>query len=661
MVELRKDIPRENSKVHIAVTIAVAISLALVLTGIWNGYKTSLIAEESIKSSLELQQLSDRLRFHQDSMSGAIEQAVTSNESHWQNNYELSLLQLQETMNATELALSSPIIAKIKEEQQRTTEIERQLFAMIEDGRRIDAFALFASDEYQDIKILLEQDALTLRASLDRRAKDIIVTLNAQLDRTTMALVSQIVLIIAIWLYVVSVVRRWQRHLVQHSEELQHLAHYDALTGIGNRALFQQRLEAAFNQSKRDHKPVGLILMDIDHFKDINDSLGHDIGDHLLIHVAEKLQGACRETDTVVRLGGDEFAIIATNLDRKRDSAVLGNKILSIFEKPLSIQGSQIKTGTSIGLAFFPDDAHSAEELLRKADMALYEAKRNGRATFKFFDASIENAARHKAEMQADLQRALANEEFELHYQPIIDIARNTVIGAESLLRWRHPSQGLIPPDEFIPIAEESRLIVPIGEWALRKACEQQALWESSGLPSLNIAVNLSAVQFNERKLIQTVRDIMQETNIRKNRLTLEITESTLMETEGDVIAKLHSLKALGLKLAIDDFGTGYSSLAYLKRFPIHHLKIDREFVKDLPEDSHDVAIARSIIKMAHELEISVVAEGIEEPEQLSFLREAECNYGQGYHFGKPMTTEEFRDWLQRFAQNSVAPIRATR
>ena len=661
MVELRKDIPRENSKVHIAVTIAVAISLALVMTGIWNGYKTSLIAEESIKSSLELQQLSDRLRFHQDSMSSAIEQAVTTNESHWQNNYELSLLQLQEAMNATELALSSPIIAKIQEEQKLITDIERQLFTMIESGQRVAAFSLFASDEYQDTKIMLEQDALTLRATLDRRAKDIITTLNSQLDRTTMALVSQIVLIIAIWLYVISIVRRWQTHLVQHSEELQHLAHYDALTGIGNRALFQQRLEAAFNQSNRDHKPVGLILMDIDHFKDINDSLGHDVGDHLLIHVAEKLQAACRETDTVVRLGGDEFAIIATNLDRKRDSAVLGNKILSIFEKPLNIQGSQIKTGTSIGLAFFPDDAHSADELLRKADMALYEAKRNGRATFKFFDASIENAARHKAEMQADLQRAIAEEEFELHYQPIIDIARNIVIGAESLLRWRHPTQGLIAPDQFIPIAEESRLIVPIGEWALRKACEQQAQWETSGMHALNIAVNLAAVQFNERKLIQTVRDIMQETGIRKNRLIIEITESTLMETEGDVIAKLHSLKSLGLKLAIDDFGTGYSSLAYLKRFPIHHLKIDREFVKDLPEDSHDVAIARSIIKMAHELEISVVAEGIEEAEQLQFLREAECNYGQGYHFGKPMPADEFRDWLHRYTQNSVAPIRLAR
>ena len=661
MVELRKDIPRENSKVHIAVTIAVAISLALVMTGIWNGYKTSLIAEESIKSSLELQQLSDRLRFHQDSMSSAIEQAVTTNESHWQNNYELSLLQLQEAMNATELALSSPIIAKIQEEQTLITDIERQLFTMIESGQRVAAFSLFASDEYQDTKIMLEQDALTLRATLDRRAKDIITTLNSQLDRTTMALVSQIVLIIAIWLYVISIVRRWQTHLVQHSEELQHLAHYDALTGIGNRALFQQRLEAAFNQSNRDHKPVGLILMDIDHFKDINDSLGHDVGDHLLIHVAEKLQAACRETDTVVRLGGDEFAIIATNLDRKRDSAVLGNKILSIFEKPLNIQGSQIKTGTSIGLAFFPDDAHSADELLRKADMALYEAKRNGRATFKFFDASIENAARHKAEMQADLQRAIAEEEFELHYQPIIDIARNIVIGAESLLRWRHPTQGLIAPDQFIPIAEESRLIVPIGEWALRKACEQQAQWETSGMHALNIAVNLAAVQFNERKLIQTVRDIMQETGIRKNRLIIEITESTLMETEGDVIAKLHSLKSLGLKLAIDDFGTGYSSLAYLKRFPIHHLKIDREFVKDLPEDSHDVAIARSIIKMAHELEISVVAEGIEEAEQLQFLREAECNYGQGYHFGKPMPADEFRDWLHRYTQNSVAPIRLAR
>lgn len=661
MVQLQHNIPHaENkSKVHISVTLAVAVSLVLIMAGIWNAHKTGQIAEENIKTSLQLQRLSDSIRFHQESMSSAIEYALTTGEAHWHNSYETSLLNLQDVMHTTDMSFSNSIVEKIQREHGKVIALERQIFDHIADGNQDSAFSLLASDNYQDIKIEQEQDALTLRATLDRKAKSIIDTLKDRLDRTTLALVMQIVLIVAIWLYIIAIVRRWQRHQGKHSEELTRLAHYDALTGIGNRALFQLRLEGAFQQSRRDNKAVGLILMDIDHFKDINDSLGHDIGDHLLIKVAEELQKACRESDTVVRLGGDEFAIIATNIDKKRDSAILGNKILSIFEQPLQIQTHQIKTGTSIGLAFYPDDAESADELLRKADMALYEAKRHGRANFKFFDTAIEIAARNKANMQADLQIAIDQNQFALHYQPIIDIAKNSVIGVECLLRWEHPEQGNITPDKFIPIAEESRLIVGIGAWVLRTACEQQVAWENKRLPSINMAVNLSAVQFNERDLLEQVEQVMLDTGIRENQLTLEITESTLMETEGDLIAKLHALKSLGLKLAIDDFGTGYSSLAYLKRFPIHHLKIDREFVKDLPHDSHDIAIARSIIKMAHELQIDVVAEGIENQAQLNFLKEAECNYGQGYHFGKPMPAKEFEDWLTLYSSQNYNNIRA--
>ena len=661
MVQLQHNIPHaENkSKVHISVTLAVAVSLVLIMAGIWNAHKTGQIAEENIKTSLQLQRLSDSIRFHQESMSSAIEYVLTTGEAHWHNSYENSLLNLQDVMHTTDMSFSNSIVEKIQREHGKVIALERQIFDHIADGNQDSAFSLLASDNYQDIKIEQEQDALTLRATLDRKAKSIIDTLKDRLDRTTLALVMQIVLIVAIWLYIIAIVRRWQRHQGKHSEELTRLAHYDALTGIGNRALFQLRLEGAFQQSRRDNKAVGLILMDIDHFKDINDSLGHDIGDHLLIKVAEELQKACRESDTVVRLGGDEFAIIATNIDKKRDSAILGNKILSIFEQPLQIQTHQIKTGTSIGLAFYPDDAESADELLRKADMALYEAKRHGRANFKFFDTAIEIAARNKANMQADLQIAIDQNQFALHYQPIIDIAKNSVIGVECLLRWEHPEQGNITPDKFIPIAEESRLIVGIGAWVLRAACEQQVAWENKRLPSINMAVNLSAVQFNERDLLEQVEQVMLDTGIRENQLTLEITESTLMETEGDLIAKLHALKSLGLKLAIDDFGTGYSSLAYLKRFPIHHLKIDREFVKDLPHDSHDIAIARSIIKMAHELQIDVVAEGIENQAQLNFLKEAECNYGQGYHFGKPMPAKEFEDWLTLYSSQNYNNIRA--
>lgn len=661
MVQLQQHIPSEHNKstVHIAVTLAVAVSLVLILAGIYNAHKTGQIAEENIKTSLQLQRLSDSIRFHQESMSSAIEFALTTGEAHWHNSYETSLLNLQDVMHATDMSFSNSIVEKIQFDHGKVIALEREIFSLVASGSQDDAFSLLASDHYQDIKIEQEQDALTLRATLDRKAKDIIDTLKSRLDRTTVALAMQIILIVAIWLYIIATVRRWQRHQGKHSEELTRLAHYDALTGIGNRALFQLRLEVAFQQSRRDKKAVGLVLMDIDHFKDINDSLGHDTGDHLLIKVAEELQKACRETDTVVRLGGDEFAIIATNIDKKRDSAIFGNKILSIFEQPLKIQGHEIKTGTSIGLAFYPDDADNADELLRKADMALYEAKRDGRANFKFFDTAIEIVARNKANMQADLQVAIEQEQFQLHYQPIIDIAKNSVIGVECLLRWQHPEQGNISPDRFIPIAEESRLIVSIGAWVLRKACEQQVAWEKKRLPSINMAVNLSAVQFNERDILEQVEQIMQDTGIRENQLTLEITESTLMSTDGDVIAKLHALKSLGLKLAIDDFGTGYSSLAYLKRFPIHHLKIDREFVKDLPGDSHDIAIARSIIKMAHELQINVVAEGIEDQAQLNFLKDSHCNYGQGFHFGRPMPAKEFEDWLTIYTSQNYNNIRA--
>ena len=661
MESLQHNIPnaQNKTKVHVSVTLAVAISLVLIMAGIWNAYKTGLIAEENIKASLQLQRLSDSIRFHQESMSGAIEFALTTGESHWHTSYETSLLNLQDVMHATDMTLSNSIVNKIQLEQSKVIELERQIFSLVTDKKQDKAFSLFASDAYQEIKIEQEQYALTLRATLDREAKDIIGTLKSRLDRTTIALAIQIVLIVAIWLYIITIVRRWQSHQSKHSDELTRLAHFDALTGIGNRTLFHLRLDSAFKQSCRDGKAVALVHMDIDHFKDINDSLGHDTGDKLLCKVAEELQKTCRETDTVVRLGGDEFAIIATNIDKKRDSAILGNKILSIFEHPLNIQRHEIKTGTSIGLAFYPDDGDSAEELLRKADMALYEAKRHGRANFKFFDTAIEVAARNKAKMQADLQIALKSGQFSLHYQPIIDIAENLIIGVESLIRWEHPEKGNISPVEFIPIAEESRFIVQIGEWVLRTACQQQVAWEKKGLASINIAVNLSAVQFNERNILTQVESIMQETGIREDQLIVEITESTLMETEGDVIAKLHALKSLGLKLAIDDFGTGYSSLAYLKRFPIQHLKIDREFVKDLPENTQDIAIVRSIIKMAHELKIDVVAEGIENQSQLRFLKEASCNYGQGFHFGKPMPAAQFEEWLIHYNQQTHSNIRS--
>lgn len=646
MSETSKQEEAISNRVYISITAAVLLSIALILSGIWNAEQTGQIAERNIDASVKIRQLSDAFNLHQQSMSAAIDFAITSGDARWRTNYENHLLDLQQVMLSAGSTVDDQIIAAMRNKAAAVVEQERKLFKLIAEGQQIEAFELLASDSYQESKIEQEQQALTLRATLEKRSREIIETLSGRLRQTTAALLLQIVLIVVIWFYIVAVVKRWQTVQSEHRDELSQLAHYDPLTGIGNRALFQLRLEAAFQQARRDHKTVGLLLTDIDHFKDVNDNLGHDIGDRLLIEVAEKIQGACRESDTVIRLGGDEFAIIVTNLESKRDSGLLANKILSIFEQDISIRGHEITTGTSIGLAFYPDDAENGEELLRKADMALYEAKRAGRRNFKFFDASIEDSARSKIEMQKGLLTALENEEFKLFYQPLIDMASGAIIGVESLIRWIHPEKGMIPPDKFIAVAEESRLIIPIGSWVLAEACRQQVAWEKSGLPPLSIAVNLSGVQFGENNLVDVVEKIMNETGISKNMLTLEITESTLMEDVNAVVARLHALNSLGLKLAIDDFGTGYSSLAYLKRFPIHHLKIDREFVNELPHNSHDIAIARSIIKMAHELGVSVVAEGIENQSQLDFLSKSQCNYGQGYYFGKPMPADEFEQWF---------------
>ncbi len=635
-----------NYRVYLTVSVAVMVSILVLCAGIWNTELTAKAATKNIKNSLELQQLSNDLHLYQEQMEGAIEFAVTSADAHWRINYENNLTKLQESINTAAKSLHNPIFRQLKDRNNSVIALERQLFDQIAQGNQDMAFGILASDEYQEQKIEQEQQALTVRAALDKEAKDAINLLKIRLNNTTFALVIQGILIIVSWFYIIKVIYKWQNEQKNHSDQLTHLAHYDSLTGIGNRTLFQVNLDKAFFEANQLGHSVGLLLMDIDHFKNINDNLGHDVGDKLLVTVARKLRTICRPCDTVVRLGGDEFAIILNRINGSKETAILGNKILSIFEKPLNVDNHQIKTGTSIGLACYPKDADNSDELLRKADLALYEAKRFGRGNFKYFNAEIEIAARNKIEIEKDLRKAIENNEFELYYQPIIDIATNKPVGTECLIRWFHPEKGMIPPDKFISIAEESRLIVPLGAWILRTACLQQRSWEKQGLPSLNIAVNLSGVQFNEPNLLHLVENIINETNISPGKLTLEITESTLMETKEDVIKRLQELNDLGLKLAIDDFGTGYSSLAYLKRFPIHRLKIDREFVKDIPDDAHDIAIARSIIKMAHELEIGVVAEGVETQEQLQFLKDEQCDYSQGYYHSRPIPAAEFSNWI---------------
>jgi len=425
----------------------------------------------------------------------------------------------------------------------------------------------------------------------------------------------------------------------QAEARVHHMAYYDGLTGLPNRALLAERLERALATAQRSGRKVALMFLDLDRFKTINDSLGHVTGDYLLKEVAQRLLQSVRVSDTVARLGGDEFVVVAPGVRGASECAGVGDKIIAALGAPFLIGGRTLHISPSIGICLYPDDGEDVETLMRHADAAMYAAKAAGRNNYQFFTARMNQAAARHFELESSLRGALARGEFELFYQPLYDTATRRVSALEVLLRWRRPEQGLVMPDDFIPILEESGLIVPVGEWMIRRACEQSMAWQRAGLPAVPVAVNLSARQFKHRGLVDAIRAIVDDTGIDPALLECEITETALMEHGEQTLAILDQVEQMGVKLAIDDFGTGYSSLAYLKRFPVHTLKIDRAFVRDLETSSEDRAIVAAIVALARSLQLSVVAEGVETEAQFALLREYGCAYAQGYLFSKPVDT----------------------
>ena len=421
---------------------------------------------------------------------------------------------------------------------------------------------------------------------------------------------------------------------------LYRLAHFDALTGLPNRLLFLDRLSQMMAQANRNERLVAIMLLDLDRFKAINDTLGHTMGDLLLKGVAERLAGCVRGDDTVARLGGDEFIVLLPEIRYIEDAATVARKILNALAQPFPLDGHEIFIGTSIGIALYPFD-EELNALLRNADTAMYEAKQQGGNNYQFYSAEMNTASLKHLSLEGALRRALERGEFELHYQPQIDLTRGEIVGVEALVRWRHPDLGLLGPMEFIPLAEENGLIVPIGEWVLRTACAQVRAWQEAGLRPIRVAVNLSARQFYQKDLVGTVARILEQTGLDSRYLELEITESCLMQNTQTTVALLTELSRLGVRFSIDDFGTGYSSLSYLKRFPIDTLKIDRSFVCDIGTDPDDAAIVKAIIALAKSLEMHVIAEGVETPEQLHFLRTHGCNEIQGYLVSRPLPADE--------------------
>jgi len=428
--------------------------------------------------------------------------------------------------------------------------------------------------------------------------------------------------------------------------KMAHLAQHDFLTGLPNRMLLTERLSRAIGQARRHSKRVALMFLDLDYFKHINDSLGHTVGDLLLQVVAERLKLCVRDTDTVCRQGGDEFVILLTEIEQTQDAAPIAEKLLAAFAEPCVLGGHELHITLSIGIAIYPDDGQDADEVMKNADTAMYHAKASGRNNYQFFATEMNTRAVQRLFIEGNLRRVLKQNEFLLYYQPKIDLSTGLMIGSEALIRWKDPEHGLIYPNQFVPIAEESGLIVPIGSWVLREACRQVCAWQDSGLLVVPVAVNISAVEFRHKNFIEGVALILSETGMLPSYLELELTESILMQDAKSSEFVLESLKAMGMQLAIDDFGTGYSSLSYLKRFPINTLKIDQSFVRDIADDADDASIVSAMIGMGKSLKQRVIAEGVETEAQLSFLRALQCDEGQGFLFGHPLPAEEFERLL---------------
>jgi diguanylate cyclase (GGDEF)-like protein/PAS domain S-box-containing protein len=416
-----------------------------------------------------------------------------------------------------------------------------------------------------------------------------------------------------------------------------HMAHHDALTDLPNRVLFRQRMADALAQRCRTGSLVGALCIDLDNFKLVNDTLGHPIGDRLLEDVAERIERVIRQRDTAARLGGDEFAVLVPELKSPQELAVLAQRLIEIVSEPYLVEGHLVTVGTTIGIAVAPTDGEDADRLLRNADLALYRAKADGKSTFRFFEPEMDAQAQARRQLEIDLRAALSAEELEVHYQPLVDLVSHDVVGFEALLRWRHATRGYIPPSEFIPLAEETGLITPLGNFVLTRACEDATEWPSH----IKLAVNLSPMQFRVGNVFATVSEALKATGLEPQRLDLEITESVLLDRTDQVIAHLHALRALGVRISMDDFGTGYSSLSYLRAFPFDKIKIDRSFVRDLPGNRHTLAIVRAILGLASGLDMKVVAEGIETQADLTCLAAEGCREGQGFFFSEARPRDE--------------------